>query len=67
MEMKNETSKSVPRSFKPWPENQKRLEYAQQIGLEVSNVVNELLSKYLKSYLEKEKAARAAVFNAPVP
>lgn len=55
------------RSFKPWPENRERLEFAEKIGINVSELINELLKDHLKPRLEKKvKAVREAVA-APVP
>ena len=59
------------RSFNPWPENQERLEYAQKIGLEVSQIVNELLKEHLRPYLTKVKQSKAKelreALDAPIP
>jgi len=44
--------KSVPRNFRVWPENQERLEFAEKVGLNVSEVINEALTKSLKVTLE---------------
>lgn len=59
------------RSFSPWPENQERLEYAQKLGLEVSQIVNEILSENLRAYLTKIKQVKGkelrAALDAPVP
>jgi hypothetical protein len=56
-----------PRSFKPWPENRERLEFAEKVGLNVSEIINEILLDNLKPRLEKKvKQIREAVA-APVP
>ena len=64
-------SASSARSFKPWPENQERLEYAQKLGLEVSQIVNELLKEHLRPYLTKMKQTKAKelreTLDAPIP
>lgn len=53
--------------FRARPENQERLEFAEKIGINVSELINELLKDYLKPRLEKKvKAVREAVA-APVP
>lgn len=31
------------RSFRAWPENQERLEFAEKVGLNVSELINEIL------------------------
>jgi predicted DNA-binding protein len=59
------------RSFRLWPENETRLAYASSIGLNASEIVNELLSQHLRERLEtvrKEQAAKLkAVLSQPVP
>lgn len=56
-----------PVGFKPWPENRERLEFAAKIGVNVSELINEILRDNLKPRLEKKaKAIREAVA-APVP
>ena len=60
-----------PSTFRAWPENQERLEYAQKLGLEVSQIVNELLKEHLKPYLTKMKQTKAKelreTLDAPIP
>ncbi len=64
-------SNKSARSFKPWPENQERLDYAQRLGLEVSQVVNDVLKEHLRPYLEKVRKSKTRelreVLDAPVP
>jgi hypothetical protein len=53
--------------FRAIPENQERLEFAEKIGVNVSELINEILKDTLKLRLEKKaKAIREAVA-APVP
>ena len=40
------------RTFRPWPENQERLEFADKIGVNVSELINEVLKKHLDPHLE---------------
>ena len=66
------SEKVIPgRTFRPWPENQERLEYAQKLGLEVSQIVNELLKEHLRPYLTKMKQTKAKelreTLDAPIP
>lgn len=42
------------RTFRPWPENQERLEFAEKVGLNVSEIINEILRDSLKARLEKK-------------
>lgn len=55
------------RAFKAWPENQERLEYAEKIGLNVSELINEILHDNLKPRLEKKVKAVREVIAAPIP
>jgi hypothetical protein len=48
-----------PRSFRLWEENRSRLDYAAKIGLNASEIVNELLSKHLRGHLEAARKAQA--------
>ncbi len=59
--------KTVPRNFRVWPENQERLEFADKIGLNVSEIINECLAKTLKPVIDaKAKKVREALA-APCP
>jgi hypothetical protein len=53
------THKTVSRGFRFWEENAKRLEWATQLGLNASEIVNEVLSNHLRSALEKAKEKKA--------
>ena len=44
------------RSFRLWAENKERLDYAANIGLNASQVVNEVLQQHLKGYLESARS-----------
>ena len=48
------TEKLTPRTFRPWKTNQERLELADKIGLNVSELINEVLEKHLKPEMEKK-------------
>lgn len=65
------SEKMKPSTFRAWPENQERLEYAQKLGLEVSQIVNDLLKEHLRPYLMKIKQTKAKemreTLDAPVP
>jgi hypothetical protein len=41
-------------SFRPWPKNEKRLELAGQIGLNVSELVNEAVDRSFDDLLKKK-------------
>jgi hypothetical protein len=50
-----------------WPENQEWLEFAERVGVNVSELINEILRDNLRPRLERKvKAIREAVA-APVP
>jgi hypothetical protein len=54
-------------AFRAKPENQERLEFAEKVGVNVSELINEILRDNLKNRLEKKvKQIREAVA-APVP
>lgn len=55
------------RTFRPWPENQERLEFAEKIGLNVSELINEILRDALKPRLEKKARAIREAVAAPIP
>ena len=61
------TAKPVQRSFRPWAENQERLEFAEKIGLNVSEVINEVLKRHLKKDLETKTRELRETLSAPVP
>ena len=54
----------VQRNFRPWPDNQKRLEFADQLGLNVSQLINEVLKdnldQHMKTKVEKLRKALSA-------
>jgi len=53
--------------FRAWPENQERLEFARRVGLNPSELINEVLKENLKKHLEaKVKKVREAL-SVPVP
>ena len=54
--------KREQRNFRPSPINQERLEFADKIGLNVSELINEVLEKHLKPTMEnKAKEIREAL------
>ena len=66
------TSRAVgQRSFRLWPENETRLAYASSIGLNASELVNELLRDHLRARLEDVRREQSAKLKAalaqPVP
>ena len=56
------------RTFRPWPTNQERLSFAdEKLGLNVSEVINEVLEKHLKSHLEAKAKRLREALSTPVP
>lgn len=59
------------KGFRPWPENQERLDYAEKLGLTMSEIINPILKEHLRDYLVKVKDTKAKelseALNAPVP
>lgn len=56
--------KSSPRTFRAWPENQERLEFAEKLGFNLSELINEVikenLDQHMKSKVEKLRKALSA-------
>ena len=46
--------KLMPRTFRPWETNHKRLEFAGKMGLNVSELINEVLEKHLEPVMEQK-------------
>lgn len=55
------------RTFKAWPRNQERLEFAEQLDLNVSELINEVLEKHLKTHLEIKTKKLREQLSVPVP
>lgn len=52
----------IQRSFRPWGQNQQRLELADKLGFNVSELINEVLDRNLPRHLEeKTKELREAL------
>lgn len=49
------TSKS--RTFRPWPDNQTQFAFAESQRLNVSELLNEIVSKHFKSHVRQKLAA----------
>jgi len=55
------------RTFRPTRENQERLELADKFGLNVTELINEVLDRHLKATMEaKAKKIREAL-SVPIP
>ena len=55
------------RTFRPWPENQERLEFAEKLDLNVSEVINEVLRDNLKRHLETKTRKLREALSVPIP
>ena len=59
--------KAPPRAFRPWPENQERLELADRIGLNVSELINEVLKKHLPAEMRTKADKIRQALSVPIP
>lgn len=55
------------RSFRPTPENQERLELADKLGMNVSELINEALEKAAKQIIEAKAKKLREALSVPVP
>ena len=55
------------RTFRPWPENQERLKFAEKLDLNVSEVINEVLQQNLKHHLESKTKKLREQLSVPIP
>ena len=54
-------------AFKPWPENQERLEIAKRLGLNVSELINESLEASAKKIIEAKTKELREALSVPIP
>lgn len=59
--------KDKTRTFRPTPQNQERLELADKIGLNVSELINEMLEKYFKAHMETKARTIREALSVPIP
>ena len=56
------------RTFEPSKKNQERLEFAQnKLGLNITEVLNELLEKHLQKHLEDKTKRMREALSVPIP
>lgn len=48
----------APRGFRPRPKTAERLDYAEKLGLNCSELINKILDDNLRDYIAKELKAR---------
>lgn len=53
------STETKQKAFRLWSTNAERLDWATQMGMNASELVNQVLADHLKTYLEKAKAAKA--------
>lgn len=53
------------RNFRPWPENQERLEFAKKLGFNLSELINEVLRDNLQPHMEKKVEKLRKALSAP--
>ena len=46
-----------PRTFRPWPENQREFAFAEKLKFNVSELLNEIVAKHLRRHVEHKAAA----------
>jgi hypothetical protein len=55
------------RSFRPTPENQERLELADRLGINVSELINESLTRAAKQIIETKAKKLREALSVPIP
>lgn len=55
------------RTFRPSPENQERLNIAEQLGLNVSELINEALERAAKKIIEDKSKRLREALSVPIP
>jgi hypothetical protein len=55
------------RTFRPWPENQERLAFAEKLDLNVSELINEVLERHLKDHLHTKTKKLREALSVPIP
>ena len=60
-------AKRVQRNFKPWPQNQERLEFAENLGINVSELINEALDRVSRKIIEEKTRKLREALSVPIP
>ncbi len=55
------------RTFRPTTVNQDRLAFAEKLDLNVSELINEVLEKHLKTHLEQKTKKIREALSVPIP
>jgi hypothetical protein len=62
------SKRKLPRAFRPWPANEERLDFAdEKLGLNVSELINEVLEQHLRHHLETKTKKLREALNVPIP
>lgn len=59
--------KATSRTFRMWKENQERLELADKIGLNVSELINEVLREHLPKHMRTKADKIRQALSVPIP
>ena len=59
--------KEKSRTFRPTPKNQERLEFADRIGLNVSELINEVLETHFRAHMETKASSIREALSVPIP
>jgi len=60
-------AKKVQRNFKPWDDNQERLVYAEKIGVNPGDVINESLRRVARKVIEDKAKQLREALSVPIP
>lgn len=55
------------RTFRPWPQNQERLEIADRLGINVSELINEALERAARKIIEEKTKRLREALSVPIP
>lgn len=56
-----------PRTFRPWPENQMHFDFAERSGVNVSEVLNQIVAKHFKRQCQQNAQAQIKAMNSIAP
>ena len=65
--MKKEEKRGKTVGFRPLPKAQERLEYAEKIGVNAPQMINDLIERFGQKYLEEARKGIQAALQTPVP
>ena len=59
--------KAKHRTFRPWPQNQERLDLADKLGINVSELINESLDRAARKIIEEKTKKLREALSVPIP